>query len=270
LPFLFLGEITMSSRDPSTIAEQEAAIAATSAQAQQQAEQSSSAQAAEQAYAAATDKASDLNTSSPLYERPSRSSWTLTTEEDRSKSNAVLEFYVNPNQYTYDIPFRQVVAQAKGGPVIHTFRDNNADLGRNNTNLGFGTLTIEFNSGSILPRPTFVGGKANPNRHTSIPYGLLNYTKYLELIQQDTVYRTDKDEIVPNYAILTINTLMFPFLELFGFFVENHSHQEQAEDPTQIQSWSGKMQIYKTNPSLTGIDIKAGLDSTWLNYIDER
>ena len=78
------------------------------------------------------------------------------------------------------------------------------------------------------------------------------------------------NEILPNYAILTINTLMFPFLEMYGFFVENHSHQEQAEDPTQIQSWSGKMQIYKTNPTLTGIDIKSGLDSTWINYIDER
>jgi len=60
---------------------------------------------------------------------------------------------------------------------------------------------------------------------------------------------------------------MFPNLEIEGTFIENVSHSENSDDPTQIQSWSGKLLIRKTTPALT-LDEINNLKNSWLQNIN--
>jgi len=235
-----------------------AAAAAASQRAQQAASSTVSNEAIQEAYNSAKSKSKD-DIDANLYGRPSnRRAWTLTTSSRKANNESPMKFYVNPGQYTMDTPIRQSVVQAKGGPVVHNFRDPK----RGNSNLGFTTMSIDFSSGSILPRPSA------DSSYAEVPEGLLNWIEYLKIIQEDTVYRDTSDNTIkPNNAILTINTLMFPNLEIEGTFIENVSHSENSDDPTQIQSWSGKLLIRKTTPALT-LDEINNLKNSWLQNIN--
>ncbi len=189
-----------------------------------------------------------------------RRPWTLTTVEMEANSEKPLEFYINPGSYTLENPLRQQIVQAKGGPVIHTFRDSR----RGNTNLGFSTMRVSMQSGSIMPVPRFGGTKANTNvQYVTIPKGLDIFYKWLNIIQQDTLwYNPITESTEENYQILTINTLIFPFLRLYGFFTENANFGENSDNPTEIQSWEGNFLIYKSTPALT-LDQVSDLAGHW-------
>ena len=153
-------------------------------------------------------------------------------------------FNCNPSQYTLDIPFRQSVAKAKGGLVVHTFRD----IHRGNTNLDFGTIQITFESGSILPRK-FPKKSSNSNK-TGFPKGLGNYYRFLDIIQQDRVFRNESNEIEPNYIVLVINTLAFPHLVLYTYPLDKVGNGENVENISELSEWTGNFQIIKTEPTL--------------------
>ena len=163
-----------------------------------------------------------------------------------SDKNAPLIFNVNPNSYQMDNPFRQQVVEAKGGPVIHTFRDPN----RGYTNFGFATMNIEMSSGSLMPWATFKGEQAVTGQKFKMPPSVGNFYRFLEIVQEDTVY-DNEGTIMPNYQIIRMSTLLFPRLTLYGFFIQNSNWSEQAEQPTEVQNWQVQFKVYKSTPSLT-------------------
>lgn len=184
------------------------------------------------------------------FARRPRTAWHLYTEYSKMLATKqgisiyeyedCINFYCNPSHYAIDLPFRQSEAKAKGGPVLHTFRD----VHRQNTNLDFGTINITFETGSILPR------KYHKSSQTGFPEGLGNYFKYLEIVQQDRVYRNDDNEIVPNYIVLEMNTLAFPNLTMYLYPLDKTGHTENADNPSELTEWVGNFKILKTEPSI--------------------
>lgn len=170
---------------------------------------------------------------------------------------APLIFNVNPNSYQLDNPFRQNVVDTKGGPVVHTYRDPN----RGYTNFGFATMNIEMSSGSLMPRARYRLKQNNQQQAWTMPPSVGNFYRFLEIVQEDTVYERD-GEILPNYQIIKMSTLLFPRLTLYGFFIQNANWSEQAENPTEVQNWQVQFKIYKTTPSIT-IDQLRQLYSKW-------
>lgn len=185
-----------------------------------------------------------------------RTPWTLTTEEFKSRGEEPLQFYINPSSYSLENPLRQQIVQAKGGPVVHTFRDPR----RGNTNMGFASMNMDLQSGSLLPVPVY---KSVDNQEYKMPGSLDVFYEWLKIIQQDQLWlNPETNEYEENYQILTINTLIFPHLVMYGFFVENANFGESSESPSEIQTWTGKFLIYKTTPPLT-LDAISSLASSW-------
>lgn len=194
-----------------------------------------------------------------------RKGWLLTTEKRKYKlknnlyteqdkeSVEPLVFNVNPASYQFDNPFRQNVVQAKGGPVVHTFRDPK----HNNTNLGYPTINIEMSSGSLMPRPnSYKDIKEKNVKYWKPSPNVGNFYKWLEIVQEDTVYQVG-DDILPNYQIIEMSTLLFPHITLKGFFVQNANWSENAENPAEIQNWQTQFLIYETYPSLKGQNLSS-------------
>ena len=192
-----------------------------------------------------------------------RTAWTITTERRRKMRAAnpsddryaPLVFRVNPASYQFDNPFRQNVAQAKGGPVVHTFRD----VHHNYSNLGYPTINIEMSSGSLMPRATVFGKEAAESQHWNMSPNVANFYRWLEIIQEDTVYNastTGTPDIQPNYQIINMQTLLFPNITLYGYFVQNANWSEQAENPAEVQNWQVQFLIHKTFPTLKGANLQ--------------
>lgn len=235
-----------------------------------------------------TAKSADLARQLYAYENTrNRTAWILTTARreynknnngypysndvegnEKSETNAVnnwtdknasLVFNVNPTSYQMDNPFRQQVVDTKGGPIIHTFRDP----ARGYTNFGFATMNIEMSSGSMMPRAQLIGAKAlSGSQHWNMPPAVGNFYRWLEIVQEDTVYEDNEGNILPNYQIIKMSTLLFPRLTMYGYFITNANWSEQAENPAEIQNWQTAFKIYKTSPSLT-IDQISQLYSKW-------
>ena len=176
---------------------------------------------------------------------------------DWNDDTAPLIFNVNPNSYQLDNPFRQNVVDTKGGPVIHTYRDPN----RGYTNFGFATMNIEMSSGSLMPRAKFKLKQHNQEQSWTMPPSVGNFYRFLEIVQEDTVYQRE-NQILPNYQIIKMSTLLFPRLTLYGYFIQNANWSEQAENPTEVQNWQVQFKIYKTTPAIT-IDELRQLYSKW-------
>lgn len=184
------------------------------------------------------------------FHRPPRTPWYMYTLASKQKANKIgrsiytfdecIAFYCNPSQYTLDLPFRQSVAKAKGGLVFHTFRD----VHRNDTNLDFGTIQITFTSGSILPR------KYKNSTNTGFPQGLSDYYTYLDIVQQDRVYRNENNEIEPNYIVIELNTVAFPKLTMYTFPLDKVGHGENVDTVGELSDWNGNFQIFNTEPSI--------------------
>lgn len=188
-----------------------------------------------------------------------RNAWSITTKKRQNKyaktrdsKYAPLYFNVNPASYQFDNPFRQNVVQAKGGPVVHTFRDPKRDQ----SNLGFPTINIEMSSGSLMPRATAFGEEAKTDQYWISSPNVSNFYKWLEIIQEDTVYQ-DGDNILPNYQIIEMSTVLFPHITLKGYFTQNANWSENAENPNEIQNWQVQFLIYDTIPTLKGQDLSA-------------
>lgn len=202
------------------------------------------------------------------FQRMPRKPWYMYTLASKQKATKMgmsiyeyvdcIRFYCNPTQYTIDIPFRQTVAKAKGGVVLHTFRD----IHRNNTNLDFGTIQITFESGSILPRIN------KDSDNIGFPEGLGNYYKYLEIVQQDRVYRNTEEVIEPNYIVLEMNTLAFPKLVMYLFPLDKVGNGENVDSVGELTDWVGNFQIIKTEPSL--LDGNGGLFASFRSMYKEN
>lgn len=267
---------SQSSADASALAASQASVNA-SAQAMEQANEQAQIEMDEKVNAIVTQakekaqvSANKSNLSKRIddaYSVPSngtRIPWKLTTAQRVANGDSyALAFNVNPSSYQIENQFRQQIVQAKGGPVIHTFRDPN----RGNTNLGFATINMEMSSGSIYPiyKPTSFGNAYEdwkPSFQGTIPKGVVTFYKFLEFIQGDMLYTDFSGDTQVNYQILTINTLLFPHLVLYGFFITDNNYGETADNPTEITSWNSKFQIYKSEPSLTLEGIQ-GLEQEW-------
>lgn len=181
----------------------------------------------------------------------------FSSDQQWDDENAPLIFNVNPNSYQMDNPFRQNVVDTKGGPVIHTFRDPK----RGYTNFGFATMNIEMSSGSMMPWAKYSTGRNNRRQGWTMPPSIGNFYRFLEIVQEDTVYERDR-ETLPNYQIIKMSTLLFPKLTLYGYFIQNANWSEQAENPTEVQNWQVQFKIYKTSPALT-IDQIRQLYAKW-------
>ena len=185
------------------------------------------------------------------FDRRPRKAWSMYTLASKKKAidagtsiynfDECINFYCNPSQYTFDFPYRQTVAKAKGGMVVHTFRD----IHRSNTNLDFGTIQITFESGSILPRMY----KDSPSER-GFPEGLGNYYKYLDIVQQDKVYRNSENVIESNYVVIEMNTLAFPKLVLYVYPIDKVGNGENVDNVGELTEWTGNFQIFKTEPSI--------------------
>lgn len=203
------------------------------------------------------------------FHRTTRTPWYMYTLASKLKATKLgmsiysydecIEFYCNPNQYNLDLPFRQSVAKAKGGLVVHTFRD----VHRNNTNLDFGTIQITFESGSILPR------KYRNSDANGFPQGLSNYYTYLDIVQQDRVYRNEQNEIKPNYIVIEMNTIAFPKLTIFAFPLDKVGNGENVDNVGELQEWTGNFQIVNTEPSIFNGNggLHAALEASWRENI---
>lgn len=181
-----------------------------------------------------------------------RTAWRLTTTRRQLMNIEPLVFNVNPASYQFDNPFRQTVVQAKGGPVVHTFRDPH----NNQTNLGYPTINIEMSSGSLMPRPSsYQEIKEGEVKHWTPSPNVSNFYKWLEIVQEDYVYQDEQGNIQPNYQIIEMSTLLFPRIILEGYFVTNANWSEQAENPAEVQNWQTQFLIYNTTPTLKNQDL---------------
>lgn len=196
--------------------------------------------------------------------------WTLTTSKnmyDDPENPDAIRFSVNPSGYSFDLPFRQTVTQSRGGPIIHVFRDHSSDRGT--TNMGFGSLSIDFQSGNILPvaNKKYSQYSSGSKEFVGVPMGLRNYYKYLDIVDQDNVYQDKDGNVFENYRILTIHTRVFPSLTLYGYFQDKVGVEEKADNPNEI-SWTGNFQIVKTTPHITGAGLARTLASAWKSEMD--
>ena len=82
------------------------------------------------------------------------------------------------------------------------------------------------------------------------PEGLGNYYKYLDIVQQDKVYRNSENVIESNYVVIEMNTLAFPKLVLYVYPIDKVGNGENVDNVGELTEWTGNFQIFKTEPSI--------------------
>lgn len=167
----------------------------------------------------------------------------LLTPAGQLDTNKTLIWKANPKSVSWQISQRGVESKNKSGTVLHIWRDRNRK-----TDYDDPKITIQFQSGSILPAAadeTLTTGE--PQERTSSG-GINNFYQFLNLV--------DRAKIAPNGQANLIHILyrsrIFPSLILTGFFDPQMVVQfsDESQSPLTVNSWQATFTIYNTIPKL--------------------
>jgi hypothetical protein len=173
--------------------------------------------------------------------------WILTCKKWMQGSVArYIYFNVNPAQVNWNMPLRASIQKQRMGRIMHIWRNK-----FRGTFFDEPTLDITFRTGSILTHIT------TSNKEYSVSNGLYNFGSFIDLMDEQKIM----DDGTFNTIYLTYNSLLFPKLQLEGFFdPQSFSFTDNTSETPNIE-WSAKFIIMHTIPSLTKENLIGMVDS---------
>lgn len=167
--------------------------------------------------------------------------------ESKNSADAFLQFWVNPNECSWQVGLRSAVAKTAGGAVHHEIQQLDRFKLANFTRFDLPTLNISFQAGITTP-----GGYNhidNGDIPNIMPHGLANFYDFLDLLDQPNT----TDQGLPNYVNIMYVSPMHgdKGIWLRGFFTEDGvSWKDSADNPNTINSWTASFIVCSSNPPL--------------------
>lgn len=168
-----------------------------------------------------------------------------------------LLFYAGPDNAQWDFKMRGSVQETASGTIQHYFKDP-----LRNTFFNEPEITFGFQSGTILPiritdrqakqaASTAAGPGLSPASFTvtALPFGLLNFYEFLELLDQK---KTQTDgRINPVYILYSSN--VFPRIILRGYFLPNGTQFTENMEGADVK-WTSTFKVMSTYPRFQSAD----------------
>jgi len=202
----------------------------------------------------------------PRLIRHARDSMVVTTTAwNRYSPENGIFLYANPSDMRWSMPRRGTNIKTAAGTVRNVWRNR-----YRGTYYDEGTVGITFQSGNIMPA---MGYQDNIELSTAdrvaqavaaprVPPGLLNFYKFIELLDQPMLLGP-----AGNRHVLIHHSRVFPNLYMEGYFLEDSfNFSEVSTDGNRLQ-WEATFQIYRTEPPLYGSRAANGLIQTYQGWI---
>lgn len=162
--------------------------------------------------------------------------------------DAFLQFWVNPNECTWQVGLRSNIEKTSGGAVHHEIQQLDRFQLANFTRLDLPVLNISFQAGITSP-----GGYNHIDNGpiaNIMPHGLANFYDFIDLLDQPNI---TKDGL-PNFVNIMYSSPIFgeKGIWLRGFFTEDGvSWKDSADTPNTINSWTASFMVCSSNPPLS-------------------
>lgn len=187
--------------------------------------------------------------------RQNRGGFVLTSDLWIADDNA-LALHAGPSEVSWSLPLRASTEDIKSGRAHYT-QARSVGAGSATTYFDLPTAQFTFQSGNILPIPP-EGDESN----AQLPYGLLDFYYFLELVNQPPLIPSGPNEGAHNYLWVFYSSLQFPNLVLRGYIEpDGVTWPDSAESPNSF-TWSATMAVYDSTPELWSVpDLADAYDS---------
>jgi len=161
------------------------------------------------------------------------------------QSNRALLLHAGPASVSWSLALRAQDEENKAGHARYTQARNSRHGGHDDPKLtyfDFPRLQFQFQAGNILPIPGY-------QNEVSLAYGLEDFYKFFELLNQPPLLPSGENEGKHNYTWIFYTSLQFPQVVLKGYFEpEGVSWEDNAENPA-LLNWNASFIAHEMTPN---------------------
>ena len=194
--------------------------------------------------------------------RHPRDAMQVTTKAWNLNGDPGIYLFANPTDMRWSMPRRGTVVKTTAGAVRNVWRNR-----YRNTYYDEGTIGITFQTGNIMPAMGYpsdldlktVDQIAAARQNPQVPEGLMNFYRFMELLDQPMLLGTFE-----NRHVIRHHSRAFPNMYIEGYFLEDSfNFSEMATDGNRLQ-WEATFQVYRTVPRMNNARRLAAKYQAWV------